>query len=105
MAQEYTWRYTVIGTGRFPGDMLRYDRAWIHPVDDLLSLRAELNDGDPMTAHYLPRRSVRIIGQHGPTVGRWQSFGWTVSNVTRTLGMQPNPYPFVSAGHPWEDAE
>jgi hypothetical protein len=86
----YTWTYKVTGSGTFPDDMLRYDRCWIDAADDLLALREELQDTEP-APHFLPRRTVTVIGQKEPTVGRWQSFGWTVSDVTKRQGMAPDP--------------
>lgn len=89
MPELYTWTYKVTGQGTFPDDMLRYDRCWIDPADDLLALRNELHD--PNAPHFLPRRTITIVGQKEPTTGRWQSFGWTVSDVTKRLGMMPDP--------------
>lgn len=66
MPKQLTYRYKVTGPGQFPDDMLRYDRAKI--VDSY-------RPGDR-------ERMVWIIeGKEKPTVGRWNSFLWSVSNV------------------------
>lgn len=66
------YAYTVIGNGfDFPLDMLRHDHAW------------------PRDEHNLPGRyrrlelpeEIRILGVRYPTVGRWQSFGWSVRDI------------------------
>ncbi len=70
-------RYTVTGRGSFPHDMLRYDRSWPATESD-----ARLLD-DFVFDHYRDRRSghaFRIIGLN-VTPKRWESFGWTVSNL------------------------
>ncbi len=60
--------YVVTGDGEFPFDMLRYDAAF--PSGPI--------DADQMTAGR-QNRSVKLIGYREPTLGRWASFGWSVS--------------------------
>lgn len=55
--------YVVTGVGQFPEDMLRYDQARI--VGTLG------REGHKWPFYY-------IEGKVPPTVGRWQSFLWTV---------------------------
>jgi hypothetical protein len=54
-------RYFVTGNGSFPDDMLRYDRA------ELLTV---ITDRD--------RKFYLLEGEGPPTVGRWNSFMWSV---------------------------
>jgi hypothetical protein len=68
--------FTVVGAGRFPFDMLRYDACWPVSGDDAAAIA--LNTGE-MRAR-ASRRAVRLstVRRHTPTLGRWSSFGWTV---------------------------
>lgn len=63
---EKWYVYWVTGTGKFPFDMLRFDRCW--PVDG--ESAAALDDSG--------RRSVQLKSFQEPTVGRWGSFMWSV---------------------------
>lgn len=77
MPKRYRWRYTVTGTYEFPIDMLRYDRAFPD---------TETDSGKVMNLRWsrsLEPVSIRVIGLSDPTVGRWESFGWKVSDVLR----------------------
>ena len=73
MATLYWHTYTVMGHGRFPVDMLRYDCA--HPVDGQ-SAGAILDEVDGL--HGNPR-TVLLRSHRPPTVARWASFGWRVN--------------------------
>jgi len=64
------FEFTVTGTGQFPVDMLRYDSCW--PATESDSTRL---GGGPV----MEPRSVTVRGLRRPTVGRWKSFGWSVS--------------------------
>lgn len=65
------YSYEVTGRLPFPLDMLRYDMAWPVRPDDVASIQASLaRDGGSQT--------VRLNSTRRPTVGRWESFGWTV---------------------------
>lgn len=63
--------FTVVGSGEFPFDMLRYDHAW--PASEsqarLMSSSIHVPAG--------PRR-IEMRGLTGPTPARWASFGWKV---------------------------
>ncbi len=61
-----TKRFTVEGFGAFPVDMLRYDACY--PAD---SVSATLINGRG-------RRAVNLRSYREPTIGRWNSFMWTV---------------------------
>jgi hypothetical protein len=63
------FHYTVVGTGPFPEDMLRYDACWP-------------KDGSLGNGRWNERREVRLTGIKEPTIGRWLSFGWAVNPFT-----------------------
>lgn len=71
MATTKRYRYHVNGRGLFPLDMLRYDACWPARQDDVVAMTAPGN----------PERGVRIESEKAPTIGRWRSFGWTVTDV------------------------
>lgn len=81
-----TTRYTVQGRGAFPIDMLRYDACYPATeqdaglIEDLL--RHPHIDRNPhevtIETHRTPRTHAVIV-----TWGRWESFGWTVTEATR----------------------
>lgn len=64
--------YTVIGKGRFPFDMLRYDECW--PSIDATALA-------PIVEPSVPLRSIRMSSYKPPTPQRWASFGWCVDRT------------------------
>jgi hypothetical protein len=73
---KYT-TYTVEGCGEFPFDMLRYDASYPTTSSDANSI--PIPDAGPTT-----RRSVSLTHASdsriwGPTLGRWESFGWRVT--------------------------
>ena len=82
MQKKVYYRFYVEGQGPFPIDMLRYDRAWPDSEPDAYSISRTFD-------HYLPpkgtSRAIRLamFDNHGPTVGRWDSFGWKVTEVTK----------------------
>jgi hypothetical protein len=62
--QERT--YTVRGPGQFPTEMLRYDDArFATPEDEAI-------------ANSRGVRSLKVIGRRQLTIGRWNSFMWSV---------------------------
>lgn len=67
------FRYWVTGRGEFPFDMLRYDSAWPYDGDAAVRMagRGDTVRGQP--------RSVQLASYREPTVGRWSSFGWSMS--------------------------
>jgi hypothetical protein len=72
----YSIKYIVEGSGRFPFDMLRYDRAVPATESDSNSINREHRIG----------RMVELIrfssaGKSGPCVARWASFGWKVVRI------------------------
>lgn len=64
--------FTVEGRGEFPWDMLRYDECWPRGSQDVSGLITER-----------PRRPILLCTYKpsGPTVARWESFGWTVTAI------------------------
>lgn len=75
----YPTKFLVEGSGEFPIDMLRYDRAV--PETEVAS-NAISREG---------LRAVRLVrfssaGKSGPNVARWKSFGWQVTEVTYSDG-------------------
>ena len=82
---KYACEFTVTGLGPVPVDMMRYDRAT--PVTQEDASKA----GEPLNFTLPPTHSIRMIrftegkGRNyadNPTVRRWNSFGWQVSDVT-----------------------
>jgi len=81
----YRIKYAVEGSGTFPIDMLRYDRACPSSED---------------YSHIIEREGLRRVellrfspaGKSGPNVERWASFGWKVTRIEYYDGKveQPN---------------
>jgi hypothetical protein len=70
--------FRVTGRGRFPLDMLRYDRAYpVHP-DDVRIIEGASTDPDPVKVVVVTLRRWCESRRDQPTEGRWQSFGWPV---------------------------
>jgi hypothetical protein len=67
--------FVVTGTNSFPTDMLRYDHCWPATELDSQMIDKPRRTGDPV------KRSIRLAGRMNPTVGRWESFGWTVEVI------------------------
>ena len=65
-AAQNAIHFTVVGTGEFPTDMLRYDICW--PASEFNSRL--FNQADT--------RRIELKGLKVPTTGRWASFGWNV---------------------------
>lgn len=77
--QAQAYEYVVEGTGQFPLDMLRHDRAWTKSTQD-----AVLLDPHERGVMYNQKRQITLIGLREPTEGRWRSFGWPVVKFDRT---------------------
>lgn len=69
--------FEVRGRGPFPMDMLRYDCCWPVRGEDV----SAIDDNAERRDH----RAVRLIrcaqNGAGPTIGRWESFGWVVMSI------------------------
>ena len=81
MSIRFYIKFTVTGCGNFPFDMLRYDGCFPRAVEDAARM-ARPEYGSPDRS--MPR-SVTLVSYSNsaarPTIGRWQSFGWSVSNT------------------------
>jgi len=66
--KQILFYFSVKGQFHFPTDMLRYDRCW--PAE-----QSALDDG------FNEQRTIKLIGINSPTIARWQSFGWRVSEI------------------------
>jgi len=75
-------KFKVTGGGDFPTDMLRYDRCFPRTSEDAANMK--IGEFDRKT-----RRSVGLLtawyrgGYHEPTIERWKSFGWEVTEVEK----------------------
>ncbi|HEX8551048.1 MAG TPA: hypothetical protein VF681_05775 [Abditibacteriaceae bacterium] len=69
-------RFTVVGRGDFPLDMLRYDRCFPRTGNDAAAAQSP---GETRTVELTRDAATRYWR---PCEGRWQSFGWTVTEVT-----------------------
>ena len=70
-----TVHFTVIGTGRFPIDMLRYDGCWPFQSSDAVAIENSFKTIRPPDPE---SHTVRLEGTCKPTVARWRSFGWDI---------------------------
>ena len=82
--------FAVTGQGFFPADMLRYDGA--EPLNEVEAgkMNERLHD-EAEDYHEAWKRTRELITiclmsdyKHAPTVARWASFGWTVTEVRFT---------------------
>jgi hypothetical protein len=74
MNKNATRVYTVSGPGKFPIDMLRYDRATpLTKADAKMVERTHAN-----TCTFGRHHPITLTSQREPTVARWESFGWQV---------------------------
>jgi hypothetical protein len=64
------YHYTVIGSGSFPADMLRYDKCWPTDGDSVIKL-----------VGYTVRWEINLASTQAPTEDRWLSFGCAVQNM------------------------
>jgi hypothetical protein len=74
-AAQQSYTFEVVGSGEFPVDMLRYDLCWPSSEQDS-GLTAEAA-GDHV--RFKRTRYITLRGLKTPTVARWASFGWTVT--------------------------
>lgn len=71
---KYYQTFKVSGGGCFPFDMLRYDSCWPNTQDDVDKMLSVGFRAVGM-AHRVYSKDF------GPTIDRWASFGWDVSNI------------------------
>jgi hypothetical protein len=70
MAKNKSITFTVEGTSTFPYDMLRYDCCFPKTEHDSGEI-------ERMGKRTVVLESRKLAGD-GPTIGRWNSFGWKV---------------------------
>lgn len=70
----YRSRFSVKGKGRFPMDMLRYDRCCPDSETDAINMRGR-EQRTIVVCRFSPQ------AQRAPSIARWQSFGWIVGAV------------------------
>ena len=84
MAKRFEIQYTVRGSGSFPDDMLRYDRSEAAEPEDIQWMQGR-DEREVLLKREMegPLSHVRkmIREKRVPTVARWASFGWEVTEV------------------------
>jgi len=74
----HTIHFVVRGSGRFPFDMLRYDCCTPTTETDSMEMGEDW-DGDTRDVMLDKQfRKITDARRFLPTVGRWESFGWSV---------------------------
>lgn len=69
----FFYRYTVVGRGYFPCDMLRYDRSFPSGPEDAAGIGGYTHDAREVVLATFSRNP-----NWTPTFDRWRSFGWIV---------------------------
>ena len=77
LTKVHLFTFTVEGSGKFPTDMLRYDACWPVHEDEARRLAEGPDDRELRTV----KLKCAAVNGHGPTVERWRSFGWVVTEV------------------------
>ena len=76
MRNEELYLFTVVGSGEFPIDMLRYDGCWPYEREDAAKIEASFREpGLPGVRTVV----LQTTNRHGPTYRRWESFTWRAS--------------------------
>ena len=73
------FEYTVEGLGDFPLDMLRHDRAYPADTESVEALFSGLVWAAVKRKRIRSTVRVRLRSDRPPTVERWRSFGWNVT--------------------------
>jgi hypothetical protein len=81
--------FIVEGKGHFPVDMLRYDMAWPRDGQSASNL---MTPEDRKERYTLRQVHLSTARKSDPTIGRWSSFGWT---ITAAFDEFYNPVPFL----------
>ena len=65
--------FTVVGRGEFPFSMLAFDSAFPVSGDDWDKIKPRSKQ---------TKREIKLgcVQRHGPTIGKWVSYGWDVKN-------------------------
>lgn len=83
MRKLYIVRFTVTGTGEFPFDMLRYDGCYPRHESEARRLGSSYARGNLPEGRRVFELESRGRPNHWePTAARWQSFGWTVDQMS-----------------------
>jgi len=80
---KYACEFTVTGIGPVPIDMLRYDRCTPTTQEDVGKLTSAGSYDAQVAVNMI--RFTEGKGQNyadNPTVKRWNSFGWQVTDIT-----------------------
>jgi hypothetical protein len=77
---KYSCEFTVTGHGSLPLDMLRYDRATPLTQEDVKENSYVLDTPAQIRLIRFTQGKGNNYGDM-PTVDRWKSFGWTVSDI------------------------
>lgn len=80
---EFTVRPKRVLSGGFPVDMLRYDRCFPYSEQDSVKISYFLSRyirDDVETMREMLGKGIKLTSDHNfePTLGRWESFGWTI---------------------------
>lgn len=81
-------KFKVKSTGHlFPLDMLRYDQCFPARPDDIMALEDITAERDNYESNSNKEYSIVLYTiRKSPTVERWQSFGWYVTEVLMSNG-------------------
>ena len=89
---KYVCEFTVKGIGGLPIDMMRYDRCTpLTQEDASKTFQSHCLSLDDLNFKLPPTNTIRMIrftegnGKNysdNPTVDRWKSFGWQVSDIS-----------------------
>ena len=79
MSRTLGYSFVVEGEGQFPTDMLRYDHCWPRTTEDAIALPLSVYDFARDREQH--RKVALFTPTHPPTVDRWVSFGWKVSDI------------------------
>lgn len=72
--QKTLFKFTVVGSGVFPFDMLRYDQCWPASENDSAAIERTSRRGSHMRDE-----KITLASNIDRTTGaRWVSFGWRV---------------------------
>lgn len=86
--------FTVKGQGNFPLDMLRYDGCWPRSSSDSSEIIESMQE---IAIRGTDVREIRLESATGNlTAGRWNSFGWTITEVNGA-----DPYHYIGAQRAW----
>lgn len=70
--------FVVIGRYPFPVDMLRYDRCTPSTESDASEMRRAITEDRDERYSIQVMSSSEQVRRMGPTIARWESFGWKV---------------------------